>query len=124
MSPSFFHGSSECAGVLVVLAAVAGAVLVLPAALARWGHRVERAATSASGSGTALSAMRYATGAVVFLEELGVGTADTVLVDAALIRAVLLPVTMRPGGRADWWAPRPLRRMRLGGTAGRGRRTP
>ncbi|MEV5729242.1 MULTISPECIES: hypothetical protein [Streptomyces] len=68
--------------------------------------------------------MRYATGGVVLLKELGVGTAVTVLVDVTLIRAVLLPVTMRPAGRADWWAPRPLRRMRLRGTAGRGRTYP
>ena len=50
---------------------------------------------------------------------LGVGTAVTILVDATLIRVVLLPVTMRLAGRANSWAPRPLRPMRLredGGT--------
>ncbi|MER5218544.1 hypothetical protein ABT063_50805 [Streptomyces sp. NPDC002838] len=48
------------AGVLVVLSAVAGAVILLPAALARRGQRVERPAAPASGfrHRTALAAMR------------------------------------------------------------------
>lgn len=64
----------------------------------------------------ALSFLTYATGGVVFLKELGVGTALTILVDATLIRVVLLPVAMRLAGRANWWAPGPLRRLhrRLG----------
>ncbi|MFP3989808.1 MMPL family transporter [Streptomyces sp. E11-3] len=59
----------------------------------------------------ALSFLAYATGGVVFLKELGVGTALTILVDATLIRVVLLPVAMRLAGRANWWAPRHLRRL-------------
>jgi RND superfamily putative drug exporter len=47
------------------------------------------------------------------LKELGIGTALTILVDATLIRVVLLPVTMRLAGRANWWAPRRLRRLRI-----------
>lgn len=66
--------------------------------------------TAAAGI-LALSFAAYATGGVVFLKELGVGTALTVLVDATLIRVVLLPVTMRLAGRANWWAPAPLRRL-------------
>ncbi|MFE0800321.1 hypothetical protein [Streptomyces sp. NPDC058812] len=49
----------------------------------------------------------------MFLGELGIGTALTVVVDATLVRVVLLPVTMRLAGRANWWAPRPLRRFRV-----------
>ncbi|MGW5860562.1 MMPL family transporter [Streptomyces sp. NPDC055239] len=65
--------------------------------------------TTAAGT-LALSFLTYATGGVVFLKELGVGTALTILVDATLIRVVLLPVAMRLAGRANWWAPGPLRR--------------
>ncbi|AZP15982.1 MMPL family transporter [Streptomyces aquilus] len=68
--------------------------------------------TAAAGI-LALSFLSYATGGVVFLKELGVGTALTVLVDATLIRVVLLPVTMRLAGRANWWAPRRLRGLRI-----------
>ncbi len=35
----------------------------------------------------------------------------TVLVDATLIRGVLAPALMRLAGPANWWAPRPLRRL-------------
>ncbi|MGB8939135.1 MAG: MMPL family transporter, partial [Streptomyces sp.] len=47
--PFFFLSSFAYAGVLVVVAAVTGALLLLPAALARWGHRVERPQAPASG---------------------------------------------------------------------------
>ncbi|MFE0130063.1 MMPL family transporter [Streptomyces sp. NPDC059037] len=66
--------------------------------------------TAAAGI-LALAFLSYATGGVVFLKELGVGTALTILVDATLIRVVLLPVAMRLAGRANWWAPGPLRRL-------------
>jgi trehalose monomycolate/heme transporter len=32
-------------------------------------------------------------------------------VDATIIRVLLVPATMRLLGRANWWAPRPLRRL-------------
>jgi RND superfamily putative drug exporter len=50
-------------------------------------------------------------GARVGAHGLGVGAALTILVDATLIRVVLLPATMRLAGRANWWAPEPLRRL-------------
>jgi RND superfamily putative drug exporter len=43
----------------------------------------------------------------------GIGLALAVLVDAFLIRATLLPAFMQLAGRANWWAPRPLRRWHL-----------
>ncbi|MEU9916997.1 MMPL family transporter [Streptomyces sp. NPDC051001] len=79
------------------------------------GEGIRRSAplvTAAAGI-LALSFLSYATGGVVFLKELGVGTALTILVDATLIRVVLLPVTMRLAGRANWWAPKRLRRLRV-----------
>ncbi|ARQ72052.1 MMPL family transporter [Streptomyces marincola] len=53
----------------------------------------------------------YATSGIVFLKELGVGTALVILADATLIRMVLLPVSMRLAGAANWWAPPLLRRV-------------
>jgi trehalose monomycolate/heme transporter len=32
-------------------------------------------------------------------------------VDASVVRILLVPATMRLLGRANWWAPRPLRRL-------------
>ena len=50
-----------------------------------------------------------ATSRLIFLKETGLGTAFAVLIDATLIRVVLVPSLMRLLGRANWWAPRPLR---------------
>ncbi len=43
----------------------------------------------------------------------GIGLTLAVLVDAFLIRATLVPAFMRLAGRANWWAPKPLRRFHL-----------
>ncbi|MGW6424930.1 MMPL family transporter [Nocardia sp. NPDC055053] len=53
----------------------------------------------------------YSTGEVVFLQQLGIGMALTVAVDATLVRGVLVPALMRLAGRANWWAPGPLHRL-------------
>ncbi|RRS00444.1 MMPL family transporter [Glycomyces terrestris] len=53
----------------------------------------------------------YATGDVVFLQMLGLGMALAVVVDATVIRGVLLPALMRLTSRFNWWAPPPLRRL-------------
>ncbi|MFB7895738.1 MMPL family transporter [Streptomyces xiamenensis] len=42
---------------------------------------------------------------------LGLGVALAVLVDATVVRALLLPAVMRLCGPATWWAPAPLRRF-------------
>ncbi|WP_234389251.1 MMPL family transporter [Streptomyces sp. CS149] len=57
----------------------------------------------------AASFATYASSGVVFLKMLGLGMVAVILVDATLIRAVLVPVLMRLAGRANWWAPKPLR---------------
>ncbi len=48
---------------------------------------------------------------VSFMRMFGVGLALAVLMDATLIRMVLVPAFMRLAGRWNWWAPRPLRRL-------------
>jgi RND superfamily putative drug exporter len=48
---------------------------------------------------------------MVFIKEVAIGTALAVLIDATLVRALLLPSLMRLFGRATWWAPGPLRRF-------------
>jgi RND superfamily putative drug exporter len=53
----------------------------------------------------------FATSEVVFIKELGVGTALAVLIDAFLVRALLVPSLMALLGRWNWWAPRPLARL-------------
>jgi uncharacterized membrane protein YdfJ with MMPL/SSD domain len=53
----------------------------------------------------------FATSQVIFIKELGLGTALAVLIDATIIRALLVPSLMALLGRWNWWAPRPLRRL-------------
>ncbi|WP_182900249.1 MMPL family transporter [Microbispora sp. H10830] len=83
------------------------AVASVPAGIARSAPLVTAAAAILAASFAA-----YATGRVVFLQQLGVGMALTVAVDATLIRGVLVPALMRLAGPANWWAPGPLRRLR------------
>ncbi len=53
----------------------------------------------------------FATSRIVFIKEVGIGTALAVLIDATLVRALLVPSLMELLGRWNWWAPRPLRRL-------------
>jgi uncharacterized membrane protein YdfJ with MMPL/SSD domain len=47
----------------------------------------------------------------VFIKERGIGNALAVLIDASIVRALLVPSLMALLGSANWWAPRPLRRL-------------
>jgi len=49
------------------------------------------------------------TSKIVFIQQIGVGLAIAVIMDATLVRSLLVPATMRLLGRWNWWAPRPLR---------------
>jgi RND superfamily putative drug exporter len=51
------------------------------------------------------------TASVSFLQLFGIGAGFAVLVDATLVRAVLVPACLRLLGRAAWWAPAPLGRL-------------
>jgi uncharacterized membrane protein YdfJ with MMPL/SSD domain len=53
----------------------------------------------------------FATSRIVFIKELGIGNALAVLIDASIVRALLVPSLMALLGSANWWAPRPLRRL-------------
>lgn len=54
----------------------------------------------------------YATSEVSFMQQLGIGMALAVAVDATIIRGVLVPASLRLTGRASWWSPAPLRGLR------------
>jgi len=53
----------------------------------------------------------FATSSVIFIKEVGVGTAFAVIIDATIIRALLVPALMALLGARNWWAPGPLRRL-------------
>jgi uncharacterized membrane protein YdfJ with MMPL/SSD domain len=53
----------------------------------------------------------FVTSGMVFLKELGLGAAAAVLLDAFVVRALLVPSLMKLLGGANWWSPKPLRRL-------------
>jgi uncharacterized membrane protein YdfJ with MMPL/SSD domain len=71
--------------------------------LARTGRVITAAALVMSISFAALFGAH-----VQFMRMLGLGLTLAVLVDATLVRMVLLPASMHMLGRWNWWAPKPL----------------
>jgi RND superfamily putative drug exporter len=53
----------------------------------------------------------FATSGITFVKMIGVGMVVALLVDATLVRLLLVPATMRLLGRHNWWAPGPLARL-------------
>jgi RND superfamily putative drug exporter len=61
----------------------------------------------------ALIYVAFATSGITVVKVLGLGLALAVLVDAFFIRLTLMPAVMRLASRANWWAPRSIRRLHL-----------
>jgi RND superfamily putative drug exporter len=53
----------------------------------------------------------FSTSQIVVIKEIGVGLAIAVLMDASIIRVLLVPATMRLLGAWNWWAPKPLQAL-------------
>jgi RND superfamily putative drug exporter len=75
--------------------------------LARTGRLV-----TAAASLLAVSFFAFLVGSVNFLQLFGLGAGLAILIDATLVRAVLVPAVMRILGPHAWYAPRLLRRAR------------
>ncbi|MGP4055255.1 MMPL family transporter [Mycobacterium sp. 4D054] len=82
--------------------------------LAHTGRVVTAAALIMSISFGALIAAQ-----VSFMRMFGLGLMVAVLIDATLVRMVLLPALMHLMGRWNWWSPEPLARWHVRVTAGR-----
>ena len=53
----------------------------------------------------------FATLSPLEFKQMGVGLAAAILIDATIVRAVLLPSAMSLLGERNWWLPRPLHRL-------------
>jgi putative drug exporter of the RND superfamily len=53
----------------------------------------------------------FATGGSLDIKALGVGLTLAIVIDATIVRTLLVPATMSLLGRLNWWAPTPLRRF-------------
>jgi RND superfamily putative drug exporter len=80
-----------------------------PTSVARGLERSGRIITSAAAI-VVLVSLSFVAADIVLIKALGLGTAIAVLLDATLVRALLVPATMRLLGDWNWWAPSWLRR--------------
>jgi RND superfamily putative drug exporter len=53
----------------------------------------------------------FAAGELLTIKEIGVGMAIAIVLDATVVRTLLVPATMTLMGRWNWWAPARLRRL-------------
>jgi RND superfamily putative drug exporter len=53
----------------------------------------------------------FSLSSITFIKMLGVGMIVALILDATLVRMLLVPAVMRLVGDANWWAPGPLRRF-------------
>ena len=53
----------------------------------------------------------FITSSISFIQQIGVATAVGVLLDAFIVRALLVPSLMGLMGKWNWWSPRPLARL-------------
>jgi len=53
----------------------------------------------------------FLTSSISFIQQIGAATATGVLIDAFVVRALLVPALMALLGRWNWWSPAPLRRL-------------
>jgi RND superfamily putative drug exporter len=66
---------------------------------------------SAAALAIAVVFLAFAVSSVFFMKEIAVGQAVGVLIDATIVRALLVPSLMRLFGEWNWWAPAPLKRI-------------
>ena len=79
---------------------------------------IERTGRLITGAALIMATVFFSFGLAeaVVIKAIGLGMGLAVLVDATIVRALLVPATMRLMGRWNWWAPKPLVRLhrRLG----------
>ena len=59
----------------------------------------------------AIVVIAFIASGVTNIKQLGFGAAFAILIDATLVRGLLVPALMRIAGDANWWAPAWLRRI-------------
>jgi RND superfamily putative drug exporter len=86
----------------------------------RTGDNTESVARGLAGTGRVVTSaalimiavfLSFVASPVPSLKMLGLGLATAILVDATLVRMVLVPATMALLGRANWWLPTWLDRL-------------
>jgi RND superfamily putative drug exporter len=73
-------------------------------------ERTGRIVTTAAAL-LAITFFAFVSSRVSFIQLFGLGSGLAIVLDATLVRGVLVPALMRIMGSANWWAPHPLRRL-------------
>jgi len=68
---------------------------------------------TAAAIAIALVFLAFGVSSVFFVKQIAIGMAFGVMIDATIVRALLVPSLMRLFGEWNWWAPKPLRRIYL-----------
>ncbi len=68
---------------------------------------------TAAALAIAIVFLAFGVSTVFFVKQIAIGMAFGVLIDATIVRALLVPSLMRLFGEWNWWAPAPLRRIYL-----------
>jgi putative drug exporter of the RND superfamily len=76
--------------------------------IARTGRVITAAALA-----IALVFLAFGVSSVFFVKQIAIGMAVGVMLDATVVRALLVPSLMRLLGEWNWWAPAPLRRLQV-----------
>jgi uncharacterized membrane protein YdfJ with MMPL/SSD domain len=76
--------------------------------IARTGRVITAAALA-----IAIVFLAFSVSSVFFVKQIAIGMAFGVMLDATVVRALLVPSLMRLLGEWNWWAPKPLRRIYL-----------
>jgi len=79
---------------------------VVPLGLQRTGRIITAAALL-----LAVAIGAFVTSEFIWVQQIGLGIALAVLLDATLVRGLLVPAALAALGERAWWAPRPLRRL-------------
>jgi RND superfamily putative drug exporter len=68
---------------------------------------------TAAAVAIAIVFLAFGVSTVFFVKQIAIGMAFGVMIDATIVRALLVPSLMRLFGEWNWWAPGPLRRIYL-----------
>jgi RND superfamily putative drug exporter len=66
---------------------------------------------TAAALAIAIVFLAFSVSSVFFVKQIAIGMAFGVMLDATVVRALLVPSLMRLFGEWNWWAPKPLRRV-------------
>jgi putative drug exporter of the RND superfamily len=68
---------------------------------------------TAAAVAIAIVFLAFGVSSVFFVKQIAIGMAVGVMIDATIVRALLVPALMRLLGSWNWWAPAPLRRLQV-----------